>query len=141
MRPGPDAGTCPDGRHEYLRTSCGRELAVGRLALGDARHPAARVFVGLGECSGCEGTGWAGLTVAEARQPARGALARGAAAARECQGPAAGGCWGCEGTGWAGLTVAEARQLARAVLAQPPAAERECQAHAAGTARRPVASS
>ena len=32
-------GRGPDGRHEYLRTSCGRELTVGRLALGDARHP------------------------------------------------------------------------------------------------------
>jgi len=85
MRPGPDAGAGPDGRHEYLRTTCGRELAVGRLALGDARHPAARVFVGLGECPGCEGTGWAGLTVTEARQFARSVLAQAAAAERECQ--------------------------------------------------------
>src|ERR1017187_2601429 len=90
MRPGPDAGTCPDGRHEYLRTSCGRELAVGRLALGDARPPAARVFVGLGEGSGCEGTGGAGLTVAEARQLARAVLAQATAAERECQAHAAG---------------------------------------------------
>ena len=90
MRPGPDAGTGPDARHEYLRTSCGRELAVGRLALGDARHPAARVFVDLGKCSGCEGTGWAGLTVAEARQLARAVLAQATAAERECQAHAAG---------------------------------------------------
>ena len=89
MRPGPDAGAGPDARHEYLRTSCGRELTVGRLALGDARHPAARVFVGLGECSGCEGTGWAGLTVTEARQFARSVLAQAAAAERECQALAA----------------------------------------------------
>src|ERR1017187_314340 len=90
MRPGPDAGTGPDARHEYLRTSCGRELAVGRLALGDARHPAARVFVDLGKCSGCEGTGWVGLTVAEARQLARAVLAQATAAERECQAHAAG---------------------------------------------------
>lgn len=90
MRPGPDADAGPDGRHEYLRTSCGRELTVGRLALGDARHPAARVFVGLGECPGCEGTGWAGLTVAEARQLARAVLAQAAAAERECQAHTAG---------------------------------------------------
>ena len=89
MRLGPDPGTGPDGRHEYLRTSCGRELTVGRLSLGDARHPAARVFVGLGECPGCEGTGWAGLTVAEARQLARAVLAQAAAAERECQAYAA----------------------------------------------------
>lgn len=89
MRRGPDAGTAPDGKHEYLLTSCGRELTVGRLALGDARHPAARVFVGLGECPGCEGTGWAGLTVAEARQLARAVLAQAAAAERECQAHAA----------------------------------------------------
>ncbi len=85
MRPGPDTGAGPDGRHEYQRTSCGRELTVGRLALGDARHPAVRVFVGLGECPGCEGTGWAGLTVAEARQLALAVLAQAAAAERECQ--------------------------------------------------------
>src|SRR5260370_42344830 len=90
MRPGPDAGTGADGRDEDLRTSCGRELTVGRLALGDARHPAARVFVGLGECPGCEGTGWAGLTVAEARQLAAAVLAQAAAAGRECPAAAAG---------------------------------------------------
>ena len=84
MRPDPVAGAGSDGRHDYLRTSCGRELTVGRLALGDVRHPAARVFVDLGECSGCEGTGWAGLTVAEARQLVRAVLAQAAAAEREC---------------------------------------------------------
>jgi hypothetical protein len=88
MRAGPDAGTGPDGRHDYLRTSCGRELTVGRLALGDARRPAARVFVGLGECPGCEGSGWAGLTVAEARRFARLVLAQAVAAERERQAPA-----------------------------------------------------
>jgi hypothetical protein len=89
MRPDPVAGAGPDGRHEYVRTSCGRELTVGRLALGDARHPAARVFVDLGQCSGCAGTGWAGLTVAEARQLARAVVAQAAAAERECQAYAA----------------------------------------------------
>ena len=88
MRPGPDAGAGPDGKHEYLRTTCGRELTVGRLALGDARHPAARVFVGLGECPGCEDSGWAGLTVTEARQFARSVLAQASAAERERQAPA-----------------------------------------------------
>jgi hypothetical protein len=89
MRPGPDEGTGPAERHEYLRTSCGRELAVGWLALGGAVHPAARVFVDLGESPGCEGTGWAALTVTEARQLARVVLAQAAAAERACQAPAA----------------------------------------------------
>lgn len=89
MRSGSVAGGGSDRRHEYLRTSCGRQLTVGRLALGDARHPAARVFVDLGECAGCESIGWAGLTVTEARQFAQAMLAQAAAAERECQAPAA----------------------------------------------------
>src|ERR1700676_5663099 len=90
MRTGPDEGTGPAGRHEYLRTSCGRELAVGWLALGDALHPAARVFVDLGECPGCESPGWAGPTVTEARKLARMVLAQAAAAERDCQPPGTG---------------------------------------------------
>lgn len=90
MKPDPASGTGADRRHERLRTSCGRELTIGRLALGDAHRPAARVFVDLGECSGCEGNGWAGFTVTEARQFARAVLAQAAAAERECQAHAAG---------------------------------------------------
>lgn len=85
MKPDPAAGAGADRRHDRLRTGCGRELTIGRLALGDPRHPAARVFVDLGGCSGCEGSGWAGLTVAEARQLARAVLAQAAAAERECE--------------------------------------------------------
>ena len=85
MRPDSVARPGADGRHDYVRTSCGREVTVGRLALGDARRPAARVFVDLGQCSGCAGTGWAGLTVAEARQLAQAVVAQAAAAERECQ--------------------------------------------------------
>lgn len=91
MRPDPVAGAGSDGHHEYVRTSCGRELTVGRLALGGAGHAAARVFVDLGQCPGCEGTGWAGLTVAEARRLARVVLAQAAAAEQECQAHAAAG--------------------------------------------------
>ena len=57
MRPGQPAGTGADRRHARLRTSCGREITIGRLALGDARHPASRVFMDLGECPGCEANG------------------------------------------------------------------------------------
>lgn len=90
MRLDPVAGAGSDGRHDYIRTSCGRELTVGRLALGDARRPAARVFVDLGDCPGCVGNGWAGLTVAEARQLALAVLVQAAAAERECKAYAAG---------------------------------------------------
>jgi hypothetical protein len=85
MRPGQAADGEADRQHNRLRTSCGRELTVGRLALGDARHPAARVFMDLGECPGCEASRWAGLTVAEARQLARALLAQAAEAERECR--------------------------------------------------------
>jgi putative redox protein len=69
--------------HERVRTSCGRELTVGRLDLGDAQHPSHRIFLDLGERPGCNGTSWAGLTVAEARQIARALLAAAAAAEQE----------------------------------------------------------
>jgi hypothetical protein len=82
MRAHPDAGTSAERRHVYVRTSCGRELTIGRLALGDARHPAARVFVDLGSCPGCHGARWAGFTVAEARQLGWALLSQAAAAER-----------------------------------------------------------
>ena len=85
MRPEQEIGTAGGRRHEYLRTSCGRELTIGRLALGDAQRPAARVFVNLGGCPGCEEVAWAGLTVAEARSLARAILSEAAAAERDCQ--------------------------------------------------------
>ena len=69
--------------HESLRTSCGREVTVGRLDLGDATHPARRIFLDLGGCPGCDDTSWAGLTVAEARQVARALLTEAAAAEQE----------------------------------------------------------
>jgi len=87
MGPRADAGTSAESterRHVYVRTTCGRELTIGRLALGDARHPSARVFVDLGSCPGCDGAGWAGFTVAEARQLAEALLAQAVAAERAC---------------------------------------------------------
>jgi putative redox protein len=68
---------------EHLHTSCGRELTVGRLDLGDAGHPARRVFLDLGGCTGGDASSWAGLAVAEARQFARALLAEAAAAEQE----------------------------------------------------------
>jgi hypothetical protein len=84
MRPDAVTSSTDERHHEHLRTRCGRELTVGRLALGDAGHPAARVFVDLGGAPGCDTTGWAGLTVAEARQFARAVLSQAAAAEQEC---------------------------------------------------------
>jgi hypothetical protein len=86
MSPRPGTGD----RHVYLRTTCGRQLTIGRLALGDARHPAARVFLDLGDCPGCDAAGWAGLTVAEARQLAHAILSQAAAAEAACARRAAG---------------------------------------------------
>lgn len=71
--------------HHHVRTSCGRDLIVGRLALGDSGHPARRVFVDLGDCPDCDGSRWAGLTVAEARDLAGALLAQAEAAERDCQ--------------------------------------------------------
>ncbi len=77
----------PGQRHEHLRTSCGREVTVGRLAPRDDQHAAQRIFVDLGECSGCARTGWAGLSVAEARQLGRALLSQAAVTDREGQRP------------------------------------------------------
>ncbi|HTZ92671.1 MAG TPA: OsmC family protein [Streptosporangiaceae bacterium] len=60
-------------------------MTVGSLDLGDARHPARRVFVDLGACPGCEGSGWAGLTAAEARQVAFALLTEAAAAEKDAR--------------------------------------------------------
>ncbi len=81
--------TAAHAPHDHMRTTCGRELTVGRLALGDSAHPAERVFVDLGER---DGSGWAGLTVTEARQLAAALLSQAAAAERDCAvGPSAAG--------------------------------------------------
>lgn len=84
MMPRSDIGTGAGKQHVYLRTTCGRELTIGRLSLGDTRHPAARVFLDLGSCPGCDSMGWAGFTVAEARQLAHAIMSQAAAAELAC---------------------------------------------------------
>lgn len=84
MGPRLDAAPGAGSGHEHLRTSCGRELTVGWLALGGSRNPAVRVFVDLGDCPGCDSSGWAGLTVPEARRLAEAVLSQAAAAERDC---------------------------------------------------------
>ena len=83
MRPDETISQPPGQQHEHLRTSCGRELTVGRLALGDVSHPVEPIFVDLGKCAGCDGTGRAGLTATEARRVALALLSQAAAAERE----------------------------------------------------------
>ncbi len=72
------------GRHQRLRTTCGREMTAGRLALGDEAHPLARVFLDLGDCPGCEDSHWASFTVIEARLLAAALLAQAAEAELDC---------------------------------------------------------
>ena len=71
--------------HDHLRTSCGRDLTIGRLALGDAAHPAGRVFIDLGKCRDCDGSAWVGLSPAEARRLAAALLSQAAAAEQDAQ--------------------------------------------------------
>lgn len=80
-------------RHQYLRTTCGTDVTIGRLALGDARQPVARVFVGIADEPDHDQTAWAGLTVSEARALARVLLSQAAAAERDC-GPEPGSAGG-----------------------------------------------
>ena len=82
MEPGTGTGA---GHHDHVRTSCGRDLTIGWLALGDSAHPSGRVFIDLGKCQGCDGSTWAGLSVAEARRLASALLSQAAAAEQDVQ--------------------------------------------------------
>jgi len=84
MKPGTGTGV---RHHDHLRTSCGRDLTIGRLALGDAARPAGRVFIDLGTCRDCDGSAWAGLSAAEARRLASALLSQAAAAEQDAQDP------------------------------------------------------
>jgi putative redox protein len=66
--------------HLTFRTTCGRDVRVGRLALGSAEQPAWRVSLDVGRLPGQADGTWAALTPAEARLFAA-ALLRQAAAA------------------------------------------------------------
>ena len=62
----PSPGTT--GVAHSFHTTCGREVTVGLIAVGDAQRPARRVTVNIGECPDCHDGAWAALTAAEARQ-------------------------------------------------------------------------
>jgi len=65
-----------------FRTTCGRNLRIGRLALGRAERPSWRVSLDLGHPPGGSDGTWAGLTPAEARRLAAALLGQAAAADR-----------------------------------------------------------
>ena len=77
-----DIATSGAGRadpHVSFRTTCGREISVGHLALGGGCHPAQRVSLGIGASSGAGDGTWAGLTAGEARRLAAALLLQAAA--------------------------------------------------------------
>ena len=78
------------GRHLSFRTTCGRDVRVGHLALGGSHHPAQRVSLVIGASSAADNGTWAGLTVSEARWLAAALLAQAAACDEYSVGPAGG---------------------------------------------------
>ncbi len=69
------------GGHSF-HTTCGRDVTVGLISVGDADRPARRVTVNIGECPDCHDGAWAALTAAEARQLATDLLDQAHAAER-----------------------------------------------------------
>lgn len=64
---GASAPGAAQGGHS-LHTTCGRDVTVGLISVGDAERPARRITVNIGECPDCHDGAWAALTAAEARQ-------------------------------------------------------------------------
>jgi hypothetical protein len=61
-----------------VRTTCGREIRIGHLALGGGIHPVQRVSLGISASWDTEDGTWAGLTADEARQLAAALLVQAA---------------------------------------------------------------
>jgi hypothetical protein len=80
---------CVPATHEHLafRTTCGRDVQVGQLALGDAERRSRRVALDIGGSPGHEDATWTALTPREARQLAAALLAEAAAAEHPNSGP------------------------------------------------------
>jgi hypothetical protein len=85
---GQQARTPDAAEAQVFRTTCGRQMRIGYLFLGDAQWSATRVTVAVGQCPGCRDAAMATLTVAEARRLA-GALLTQATAAERSGRPAA----------------------------------------------------
>jgi len=67
------------GLHVSFRTTCGRQVRVGHLALGGGPRPAQRVSLGISASPDTGDGTWAGLTAGEARQLAAALLIQAAA--------------------------------------------------------------
>ena len=79
----PQGSGAPQVREQFaFRTTCGRDVRVGRLALGGPDRPARRVSLSIGHSPGADDDTWAALTPAEARQLAAALLRQAAAADR-----------------------------------------------------------
>ena len=66
------------GHYVSVRTTCGREIRIGHLALGGGLQPVQRVSLGISASSDTEDGTWAGLTAGEARQLATALLVQAA---------------------------------------------------------------
>jgi len=73
------SGTPSAHEHQGFRTTCGRDVQVGRLILGGTERPARRVSLDVGHSPGRQDGTWAALTPAEARQLAAALLMQAAA--------------------------------------------------------------
>jgi hypothetical protein len=76
--PGRTFGAESAGHYVSVRTTCGREIRIGHLALGGGPRPAQRVSLGISASSDTEDGTWAGLTADEARQLAAALLVQAA---------------------------------------------------------------
>ena len=73
------SGTHGAGNHVSFRATCGREIRVGHLALGGARHPAQRISLDISPSPGTYDGTRAALTAGEARRLATAPLTQAAA--------------------------------------------------------------
>jgi hypothetical protein len=76
--PGRTFGAESASHNVSVRTTCGREIRIGHLALGGGPRPAQRVSLGISASSDTEDGTWAGLTADEARQLAAALLVQAA---------------------------------------------------------------
>ena len=72
-------GAADAGLHVSFRTTCGREIRIGHLALGGGHQPARRISLDIGASSDSDRGTWAGLTPGEARRLAAALLIHAAA--------------------------------------------------------------